>query len=149
MHRSPREIADLLLAAGARALTAAKEEFLRRMSHRGPTCLFYLNPPVSAESRLWEVLSIIRKARTVSSMSALFNGIRGIGFRRGPQRLLGGIAGGISAGMQVNVWLVRLLLLVAFLLPVVGVGLYLVVWALTPWQDGSIPLERALDSRNG
>lgn len=80
-------------------------------------------------------------------MSKLFNAIRSIGFRRGPQRLLGGIAGGIAEGMQANVWLVRLILLIACLLPVIGVGLYLVIWALTPWQDGSIPLERALDSR--
>lgn len=88
-------------------------------------------------------------ARTLSPMNSVFNAIRGIGFRRGPERLLGGIAGGIAAGMRVNVWLVRLLLLIAFLLPVIGVGLYVVVWALTPWQDGSIPLERALDSRKG
>jgi hypothetical protein len=26
----------------------------------------------------------------------------------------------------------------------VGLGLYALVWVLTPWQDGSIPLERAL-----
>lgn len=80
-------------------------------------------------------------------MSNLFNAIRSIGFRRGPQRLLGGIAGGVAEGMNVNVWLVRLLLLISFLLPVIGLGLYLVIWALTPWQDGTIPLERALDSR--
>jgi phage shock protein PspC (stress-responsive transcriptional regulator) len=43
-----------------------------------------------------------------------------------------------------NVWLVRLLVLISFLLPFVGVLLYLVVWFLTPWQDGSIPLERLL-----
>lgn len=77
-------------------------------------------------------------------MQKLFTTIRRLGFRRGPARLAGGIAGGIAQHVGINVWLARLLVLVSFLLPVVGVGLYLVVWALTPWQDGSIPLERAL-----
>jgi phage shock protein C len=80
-------------------------------------------------------------------MRSIFNSIRSLGFRRGPSRLVGGIAGGIAAATGLNVWLVRLLVLLAFLLPVVGVGLYLVVWALTPWQDGSIPLEQVLSSR--
>jgi hypothetical protein len=41
----------------------------------------------------------------------------------------------------------RVLVLLSFLLPVLGVGVYLLVWVLTPWQDGTIPLERALGSR--
>ena len=77
-------------------------------------------------------------------MRSIFNSIRSLGFRRGPSRLVGGIAGGIAAATGLNVWLVRLLVLLAFLLPVVGVGLYLVIWVLTPWQDGSIPLEQVL-----
>ena len=40
--------------------------------------------------------------------------------------------------------LVRLLLLLAFLLPGIGWVLYVALWALLPWQDGSIPLERAM-----
>jgi phage shock protein C len=80
-------------------------------------------------------------------MRSIFNSIRSLGFRRGPSRLVGGIAGGIAAATGLNVWLVRLLVLLAFLLPVVGLGLYLVIWALTPWQDGSIPLEQVLSSR--
>lgn len=81
------------------------------------------------------------------NMKRFFDSIRSIGFRRGPWRLLGGIAGGIADRLDINVWLARLLVLLSFLLPVVGVGLYVVVWALTPWQDGSIPLERFLNSR--
>jgi phage shock protein PspC (stress-responsive transcriptional regulator) len=77
-------------------------------------------------------------------MSALFDAIRRGGFRRGPKRMLGGIAGGIASRFGMNVWLVRLLVLISFLLPFIGVLLYLVVWFLTPWQDGSIPLERLL-----
>ncbi len=78
---------------------------------------------------------------------SLFDSIRKAGFRRGPQRILGGIAGGIAGRLGWNVWLVRLLILVSFLLPVLGWVAYVLVWALTPWQDGSIPLERSLGRR--
>ena len=77
-------------------------------------------------------------------MTNFFNSIRNLGFRRGPERIAGGIAGGIAQSTDSNVWIVRLLVLLSFLLPFVGLGLYCIVWLLTPWQDGSIPLERAL-----
>lgn len=80
-------------------------------------------------------------------MKNFFNSIRSIGFRRGPQRLLGGIGGSLAVATGLDVWLVRLLILLSFLLPVVSWLLYVVVWILTPWQDGSIPLERALGGR--
>ncbi|MCR8669700.1 PspC domain-containing protein [Agrococcus sp. HG114] len=80
-------------------------------------------------------------------MASFFDSIRRAGFRRGPQRLLAGICGGISARTGINVWIVRLVTLVLFLLPVVGWGLYLVLWVLTPDQRGSIPLERWLGRR--
>lgn len=79
-------------------------------------------------------------------MDAIFDMIRRIRFRRGPQRLLGGIAGGIASRFGMNVWLVRLLVLVSFLLPVLGWVLYAVIWIITPWRDNSIPLERMLGS---
>lgn len=75
---------------------------------------------------------------------SIFDRIRDAGFRRGPQRLLGGIAGGVAQRLDWNVWLVRLLILLSFLLPVLGWVAYVVVWILTPWQDRSIPLERWL-----
>lgn len=77
-------------------------------------------------------------------MDKAFNAIRDLGFRRGPSRLLGGVAGGVAAALGLNVWLTRLLVLLSFLLPVIGIGLYFVVWVLTPWQDGSIPVERLI-----
>lgn len=77
-------------------------------------------------------------------MNSFFDSIRKSGFRRGPQRLLTGISGGLAVSLGMNVWLVRVLVLLSFLLPVVGLGVYALVWILTPWQDGSIPLERAL-----
>ena len=87
--------------------------------------------------------------RSVNPMNAFFNSIRRIKFRRGPQRLAGGIASGLAELLGANVWLVRLLVLISFLLPVVGVLLYIIVWILTPWQDESIPLERVLTNRPG
>ena len=80
-------------------------------------------------------------------MNTFFATLRGFRFRRGPQRLLGGIAGGLAELSGLDVWLVRVLVLVSLLLPVLGVGAYLVAWVLTTWQDGTIPLERVLDRR--
>lgn len=82
--------------------------------------------------------------RSVKIMNTVFDAIRGIPFRRGPQRILGGIAGGLASRFGVNVWLVRVLILVLFLLPVFSWLLYALVWLLTPWRDNSIPLERML-----
>lgn len=81
-------------------------------------------------------------------MDTIFSFFRGLGFRRGPRRLLGGIGGGIAARTGLNVWLVRLLVLISFLLPVLGLGAYLIAWVLLPWQDGSIPVERVLRGRS-
>src|SRR5699024_8545620 len=83
-------------------------------------------------------LSRSKDSRSVNPMDAVFNSIRRIRFRRGPQRLLGGMAGGIANGLNLDVWLVRLLMFLSFLLPFIGVVLYIVVWIGTPWQDGSI-----------
>ncbi|WP_010523821.1 PspC domain-containing protein [Nesterenkonia sp. F] len=77
-------------------------------------------------------------------MEHFFDAIRRIGFRRGPKRLLAGIGGSLAEKLGMNVWLVRLLLVVLSLLPVVGIGAYLVIWLLTPWQDGRIPLQQIL-----
>ncbi|MGY5764531.1 PspC domain-containing protein [Brachybacterium sp. DNPG3] len=77
-------------------------------------------------------------------MTAFFDLIRDLRFRRGPRRLLAGIGGGLAETFGINVWLARVLVLASFLLPVLGVGAYLVAWLLLPWRDGTIPLERAL-----
>lgn len=85
--------------------------------------------------------------RSVEGMRKLFDAIRNTGFRRGPDRVLGGISGSLARSTGLNVWLVRLLVLASFLLPVLGIGAYLIAWVLTPWQDGSIPLEQAFGGR--
>lgn len=85
--------------------------------------------------------------RTVDGMGKSFDSIRRTGLRRGPRRLLAGIGGGVAEKLGINVWVARLLILVSFLLPVLGIGAYLIVWILTPWQDGRIPLERVFGRR--
>lgn len=85
---------------------------------------------------------------TVEHMNKIFDSLRSLGFQRGPRRIAAGIGGGLAQKFGLNVWLVRALLFVSFLLPVLGVGAYAVAWALLPWQDGSIPLEKALGGRS-
>lgn len=81
-------------------------------------------------------------------MESFFDAIRRLGFRRGPHRIAGGICGGIADQANVSLNLVRVLMVIAFFLPVIGVGAYLVAWALLPWQDGTIPLERMLTGQS-
>lgn len=82
-------------------------------------------------------------------MTSIFNFIRGLGFSRGPNRIIAGIAGGIARHLGVSTGVVRLIMLIVFLVPGLGVGTYLVVWLLTPNSMGGIPLERFLDGWHG
>lgn len=82
-------------------------------------------------------------------MKSFFNFVRGLGFYRGPNRILGGIAGGTARHLGVSPAVVRLIMLILFLIPGIGVGTYLVVWVLTPNSTGGIPLERFLDGYHG
>lgn len=80
-------------------------------------------------------------------METFFDSIRRIGFTRGPERLVGGVCGGIAAKTGISVVIIRIAMLLAFLLPFFGVAAYLVGWVLLPWQDGTIPLERVFSPR--
>lgn len=86
-------------------------------------------------------------------MDSFFDFIRNLGFRRGPRRVLAGLAGGIADATNLDVVLVRVLMIIAMLLPVLGPTLYIVLWILLPWQDGTIPLQRLVNqyrtNRNG
>lgn len=82
-------------------------------------------------------------------MKTFFNFMRNLGFARGPGRLLGGIAGGISRQFGAPVTAVRIVMLVLFLIPGFGVGTYLILWLITPNTLGGIPLERFLDGYRG
>ncbi|MFC7401123.1 PspC domain-containing protein [Citricoccus sp. GCM10030269] len=75
-------------------------------------------------------------------MNTFYRSLRAIPFRRGPSRWVGGICGGISAKFGWDPTLVRIVVLISFLLPVIGIGAYIVAWILLPWQDNTIPLER-------
>lgn len=75
-------------------------------------------------------------------MDSFFAFLRNLGFRRGPRRLLAGIGGGVADATGADPVLVRVLMILAMLLPVIGPTLYIVLWVLLPWQDGTIPLQR-------
>lgn len=77
-------------------------------------------------------------------MENIYRSLRSIPFRRGPKRWVGGICGGLAAKFGWDPLVVRIAVLISFLFPFIGLATYLVAWLLLPWQDGSIPLERAL-----
>jgi len=82
-------------------------------------------------------------------METVYRALRAVPFRRGPRRYLGGICAGIANRFGWDANLVRLITLIACLLPVVGVGLYLVLWLLVPFADESLPLERIVNALRG
>ncbi|HLS01244.1 MAG TPA: PspC domain-containing protein [Beutenbergiaceae bacterium] len=82
-------------------------------------------------------------------MRSFFNVVRAIGFYRGPNRILGGIAGGIARQFGLPLAAVRIVMLILFLFPGIGVGTYLITWLITPNSMGGIPLERFLDGYHG
>lgn len=77
-------------------------------------------------------------------MDKFFNSLRSMPLRRGPARMAGGVAGGIADKFGWDVSLVRIAMLLSFLLPVIGIGAYIVAWLLIPAQDGSIILQKWL-----
>lgn len=77
-------------------------------------------------------------------MQPLYRALRSQPFRRGPRRWLGGICSAVAQRYGWDPNLVRLITLVLFLLPIIGVGLYAVLWLVLPWSDDSIPLERVI-----
>lgn len=82
-------------------------------------------------------------------MDTLFDFIRGLGFHRGPDRLVAGICGGIARQFGLSVGLTRLVCLLLFLVPGIGLGLYLFVWVVTPNPSGAIPVQRFIDGWQG
>ncbi|UCR90111.1 PspC domain-containing protein [Mycetocola spongiae] len=81
-------------------------------------------------------------------MNRFYDTLRRSPIRRGPSRVFGGLCGGIAEKFGWNPAVVRIITLILFLLPVIGLGLYLVLWLLIPLQNGSIILER-ITSSNG
>ncbi|GAA1316932.1 PspC domain-containing protein [Leucobacter albus] len=80
---------------------------------------------------------------------SFFDTLRRSPIHRGPNRVLGGVCGGIAAKFGWNPTTVRLVTVIAFLLPVIGFGTYAIAWLLLPRAtDGSIVIERLLGSRS-
>ncbi|WP_442545032.1 PspC domain-containing protein [Arthrobacter sp. KN11-1C] len=81
-------------------------------------------------------------------MNKFFSIVRGIGLKRGPQRWIGGVCGGIAAKLNVDVAYVRIGYLIFCLLPGPAVVIYIVAWLLLPNQRGDIALESFLTQRS-
>lgn len=81
-------------------------------------------------------------------MDSVYRTLRSMPFRRGPQRVVAGIGGGIARATGWDVTIVRIAILLSFLLPFIGLPLYLVLWLVLPFNDNSIPLERILGGRS-
>ncbi|SDP36476.1 phage shock protein C (PspC) family protein [Arthrobacter sp. ok909] len=77
-------------------------------------------------------------------MDKFFSTIRGFGLKRGPQRWLGGVCGGIAAKLEVNVAWVRIAYLLLGLFPGPAFVVYLAAWLLLPDQRNAIILETFL-----
>lgn len=77
-------------------------------------------------------------------METFFNILRKSPVKRGPDHWIGGVCGGIAARFGWEPAWVRIGTLISFLLPVIGVGLYLVLWLMLPKYDGTIALERII-----
>ncbi|HEX9088748.1 MAG TPA: PspC domain-containing protein [Arthrobacter sp.] len=81
-------------------------------------------------------------------MEKFFSTVRGLGLKRGPQRWLGGVCGGIAAKLNVDVAFVRIAFLLIGLLPGPAFVFYLVAWLLLPDQQNAIILESWLTKRS-
>ncbi|WP_434993393.1 PspC domain-containing protein [Arthrobacter sp. Ld5] len=77
-------------------------------------------------------------------MQSLYRFLRSSPIKRAPGGLLGGIAAGIALQYGWRVTYVRIAILLSFLLPFIGLPLYLVLWLLLPTTEGSIALEKLL-----
>jgi len=82
-------------------------------------------------------------------MDKFFSIVRGFGLKRGPQRWLGGVCGGIAAKLNVDVAYVRIAFLLFALLPGPAFVFYLAAWLLLPDQRNAIVLESFLERRAG
>ncbi|MCW1249754.1 PspC domain-containing protein [Acaricomes phytoseiuli] len=79
-------------------------------------------------------------------LNPLFTALRKNPYRRGPQRLLGGVLGGFAELTGFDATWVRIGFLVFCLLPGPAILLYLLLWLLLPeHSSGQIVLEKFLN----
>ncbi|MEV7605401.1 PspC domain-containing protein [Paenarthrobacter sp. NPDC089322] len=81
-------------------------------------------------------------------MDKFFSIVRGFGLKRGPQRWLGGVCGGIAAKLNVDVAYVRVAFLLFCLLPGPAVVFYILAWLILPDQNNKIALESFISQRS-
>ncbi|CAI3802233.1 PspC domain-containing protein [Pseudarthrobacter sp. MM222] len=81
-------------------------------------------------------------------MDKFFSTVRGLGLKRGPQRWLGGVCGGIAAKLNVDVAFVRIAFLLLALLPGPAFVFYLAAWLIVPDQRNAIVLQSFLENRS-
>ena len=81
-------------------------------------------------------------------MDKFFSIVRGLGLKRGPQRWLGGVCGGIDAKLNVDVAFVRIAFLLLSLLPGPAFVFYVAAWLILPDQRNAIILQSFLDKRS-
>ncbi|MDQ0819930.1 phage shock protein C [Arthrobacter sp. V4I6] len=81
-------------------------------------------------------------------MDKFFSTVRGLGLKRGPQRWLGGVCGGIAAKLNVDVAFVRIAFLLLALLPGPAFVFYLAAWLILPDQRNAIVLQSFLQNRS-
>jgi phage shock protein C len=80
-------------------------------------------------------------------MEKFYSIVRGLGLKRGPQRWLGGVCGGIAEKLNVDVAFVRIGFLLFCLLPGPAIVFYLAAWLILPDQNNTIALESFLEKR--
>ncbi|WP_026820499.1 PspC domain-containing protein [Arthrobacter castelli] len=80
-------------------------------------------------------------------MDKFFKVIRGMNLKRGPERWVGGVCGGLAAKFRVDVAYVRIGFLLFGLLPGPAFVVYILAWLLLPAQNGRIPLQGMLENR--
>lgn len=80
-------------------------------------------------------------------MNSFFNALRSSPIKRAPGGWFGGIASGIALRFGWPVGIVRIGILLSFLLPFIGLPLYVALWLILPKTDGTIALEKLVSSR--
>ncbi|MFD5276533.1 PspC domain-containing protein [Pseudarthrobacter sp. NPDC058362] len=81
-------------------------------------------------------------------MDKFFSIVRGLGLKRGPERWIGGVLGGIAAKLNVDVAYVRIAFLVLSLLPGPAWVFYVIAWVIIPDQRNTILLQSFLERRS-
>ena len=68
-------------------------------------------------------------------MDTIYTSLRAMPLRRGPRRLVGGVCGGIAYKTGWDIGMVRLITLIALILPIISLPAYLIAWVIIPRWD--------------